>query len=576
MIGASVYITVCTARNRMRVRLRRLREPRYLLGAIVGGAYMYFSVFARRSGRASAARRAARGAAAVPPSLAALASAGPALVGLALLALTSLCWILPGSSGLLTFSDAEIQFLFPAPIPRRQLLIHRMLRSQIGLLFASVVVAIMTPSVAGFTRLRVSIATWLVLLTAKVYFAGVTLARTKLTSAETGARRVAWAPIGVLTSTVAIVILAVTRVFAGAPPSGAIDLVTRIGVVVSQGAARIVLWPFVTVARPLFAEWPQPYLLSLVAAAGVLAATALWVLQSDQAFEDATAAAAERGAREPERRRASYRVRAGGWSLAPVGRPEAAFAWKAAMQTLRLVDRRSLARVVAMLFSLTVLAASLGRRNGLAGIVGVFATVGAGMAILLAPQVLRIDMRQDLRHLELLKTWPVAPAAVLRGELIWPGGLITSFAWVSLAVAVVMSGAVVTKIAWSWRLSAAGAVAIWAPALVFAQLTIHNAVALLFPAWVPLGDQRPRGLDAMGQRLIMLGGTWLLLVVVTIPAAIVGGVVWFASQWLIGSAALVAGAIAGAVVVAIEILLATEVLGPAYERIDILAVERSE
>ena len=61
-----------------------------------------------------------------------------------------------------------------------------------------------------------------------------------------------------------------------------------------------------------------------------------------------------------------------------------------------------------------------------------------------------------------------------------------------------------------------------APALVFAQLTIHNGVALMFPAWVPLGNQRPRGLDAMGQRLIMLGGTWLLLVIMTLPGAIAG------------------------------------------------------
>ena len=46
----------------MRVRLRRLREPRYLIGAIVGGAYIYFSFFARfRATRASTARRNARG-----------------------------------------------------------------------------------------------------------------------------------------------------------------------------------------------------------------------------------------------------------------------------------------------------------------------------------------------------------------------------------------------------------------------------------------------------------------------------------------------------------------------------------
>jgi len=576
MLGASLYITACTARNRLRVRLRRLREPRYLLGAIVGAAYMYFSVFARRGGGATAARRAARRGGDLPAPLVALSTAGPQLAGLGLLLLTVLCWILPGDSGLLTFSEAEIQFLFPAPVLRRQLLIHRMLRSQIGLLFASVVVAIMTPSAAGFTRLRVSIATWLTLVIAKVYFAGVSLSRSKLADGKTDARKIAWLPVVVLTTACAVVVTALVQAFAGAPATSAFDVVTRVGETVSHGAAQIVLWPFVTVARPLFADWPGPYLLSLVAAGGILLATAAWVLQSDRAFEDAAALAAERKALEPSRKRAGYRVRSRGWPLALTGRPETAFGWKAATQSLRLVDRRSLVRVVALLFSLTVLAVSLGRHNGLAGIVGFFATLATGMAILLAPQVLRIDMRQDLAHLEVLKTWPIPPGAVLRGEILWPGALITAFAWGFLSIAVLMSSVVFTQVGWSWRIATAASLAVLAPALVFAQLTIHNAAALLLPAWVPLGTQRPRGLDAMGQRLIMLGGVWLVLIVVMIPPAIAGGIVWFALQWAIGRAALVPGAIVCAVVVAIEVLLATEALGPAYEKIDILSVERHE
>ncbi len=355
-----------------------------------------------------------------------------------------------------------------------------------------------------------------------------------------------------------------------------IELFTRIRDVAAQGWVREILWPFTAVVRPIFAEWPVPYLRSLALALGVLAATVAWVLHSDQAFEEAAAAAAEhRAAAEVQQRRTSYRVRSDGWRLLPVGRPEGAFAWKAAMQTIRLVDRRSVFRLVALLFSLGVISVSLGRGSGFASIVGFFATIGTGMAILFAPQVLRIDMRQDLRHLELLKTWPVAPATVVRGELLWPGALITVGAWALLTIALVMSGTVFAKFAWSWRLSAAAGAAILAPALVFAQLTIHNGVALLFPAWVPLGNQRPRGLDAMGQRLIMLGGTWLLLAIGSVPAAIAGGIVWFALQWIIGSAALIPGALVATAVVAIEVLLATEALGPAYERIDILAVERS-
>jgi len=461
-------------------------------------------------------------------------------------------------------------------VPRRQLLIHRMLRSQLGLLFGSLVVGIMTPSVGGFARLRVSIATWIVLVTAKIYFAGVSLSRAKLASRQARALRVAWTPIIVLVTAVAIVVIALTRAFAGAPPSSPIELFSRIRDVAAQRWVWQALWPFTAVAQPIFAEWPTPYLRSVVVALGVLAATAVWVLQSDQAFEEAAAAAAEHRAAEVNQGRPSYRVRSGGWQLMPAGRAEGAFAWKAAMQTIRLVDRRSIMRLVALLFALSVISVSLGRGRGFATIVAFFASIGTAMAVLFAPQVLRIDMRQDLRHLELLKTWPVTAATVVRGQLLWPGALITACAWTLLAVALTMSGLVFTRLGWGWRVSVATSAAILAPALIFAQLTIHNGVALLFPAWVPLGMQRSRGLDAMGQRLIMLGGTWLLLAIGAIPAAIGGGIVWFAFHWMIGNAALIPGALAATAIVAIEVLLATEALGPAYERIDILSVERAE
>jgi hypothetical protein len=44
----------------------------------------------------------------------------------------------------------------------------------------------------------------------------------------------------------------------------------------------------------------------------------------------------------------------------------------------------------------------------------------------------------------------------------------------------------------------------------------------VFPAWVSQDGQRPRGLDATGQWLILLGGTWQLLLVTTLPGAIAG------------------------------------------------------
>ena len=576
MIAASLYIVVCSARNRARMRLRRLREPRYLVGAIAGAAYVYFSFFARlRTARVGPRRRSA---AATPIVLASAMRAGAAgLVGLALFAVTVAAWVLPFDSGLLAFSDAEIQFLFPAPVSRRALLLHRMIRSQIGVLFGGAIIGIAMPSVSGYARLRTSIAMWLLLSIGKVYFTGISLARATLASRDARARRAAWLPVGVLGAASVVIAAALYQASSSGPPASMRELLERVAAAIGTGAAGLVLWPFTTMARPIFAVGVGEYLAALAGSALVLAATIAWVLQTDAALEEAAAAAAERRAMHSATQASAYRASRTGLTLAEGGRPEAIFAWKAATQTLRSVDRRNMLRLAAIVIALAAAATSLGRGNGVRALAGSFALAATAFVILMAPQVLRVDMREDLRHLDVLKTWPVRAAAIVRGELVWPGAILTAGAWTALALAEIFAGtSLFSRVRLAWRLSAGAAVAILAPALVFAQLTIHNAAALLFPAWVPLGHQRPRGLDAMGQRLILLGATWLLLIVSVIPGAIAGAIVWFALGPLVGPAAVVPAALVCAAAVAAEVLVATEALGPAYESLDLTAVERPE
>ena len=577
MLRASLYIIVCSARNRLRLRVRRLREPRYLLGAMAGAAYIYFSFFARmRSSTGSAARRRGRGPAEPPADLSILVAAGPAIAGMVLLGITALAWFLPASSGLLDFSESEMQFLFPAPVSRRALLIHRLLRSQLGILFGSLIVGLVVPPVSGVSRMRTGVAAWVLFTVGKVYFTVITLARTRLASRDTGARRVAWLPASLNLTGLVVVSAALTRGFRGGAVTGVRDVIDRIGAVGAHGLSGWVLWPFIAVAQPLFAPWPGPFLAALGGAAVVFVPLLAWMLYSDDVLQDAAADAAHRRESEPSRKGAGYKARSSGWTLATTGRPEMAFAWKAAMQTFRVVDRRTLVRAVALLIPLVVIAVTAGQTNGFASVLGAFVIGAAVFALLLGPQVLRVDMRQDLQHLEVLKTWPVKSAAVLRGELAWPGALLTAVAWAMIGAAVVLSARVFTGVDLGLRLSVGLAGAILAPALVFAQLIVHNGVALVLPAWVPLGRQRPRGLDAMGQRLILLGGTWLLLLVILLPGAIGGGIIWFAFRRLLGAAVFVPAALACTAVVALEVLVATEALGPAYERLDILSVERSE
>jgi hypothetical protein len=72
------------------------------------------------------------------------------------------------------------------------------------------------------------------------------------------------------------------------------------------------------------------------------------------------------------------------------------------------------------------------------------------------------------------------------------------------AVGLFLSAAAFSESTLSLRIAGGLAGMILTPAVIAAQFTIHNTAALLFPAWVPLGMGRPRGVDAMGQRLFML------------------------------------------------------------------------
>ena len=582
MIAASLYIVICTARNRLRLRLRRLREPRYLFGAIAAGAYFYFTVFARlRGGRMARARRQH----ATPPAAGAIAAAlqgsGAGLAAIAMFVLAALAWVFPANSSLLDFTPAERDLLLPAPITRPQLLLHRLIRSQIGLFFASVMPAIVFPSASALSRVRLAVGIWLVLVTAKIYFTGVTLTRTRLASAPGGDRWVAWTPVAVLLGAIVLVASSMWRAFDGNTLDNPADVLTHLGRVATTGAAGIVLFPFVALVRPIFAPWPGPFLAAVLPATLVLTSIIVWVLRSDEGFEEATAALAARraagGSRSGTAAPAARRV---AWTLAPVGRAEGIFLWKNAIHMLRATTGGMLVRYLVPLVLVSVSAGTAlmagNRARGTAMTLCSLAVGLAAFAVMLGPQVLRIDLRDDLRHLELMKTWPLDASAVIRGEMLWSGIVLTGVAWLAIVCAMILSAAGFPRLSLDWRLSGSMAAIVIAPALVFAQLTVHNAAAVLFPAWVPLGHSRPRGLDAMGQRLILFGAVVVTLVFMMTPGVLAGAVLWIAFQRFIGAAVLIPAALACLGIVAIEVIAASEALGPAFDMMDIAAVERAE
>jgi hypothetical protein len=573
MIGPSVYILVCSARNKTRQRLRRLREPRYLVGAIAGIGYLLFTLGIRqrayRADRALRRRRAAAGAAT-------LFGVPGTPIAAALLACAALAsWVLPFRSSLLDFTQAETGFLFPAPLSRRQLVLHRLLRSQAAVFTGALIMALAYPigSIGG--RLRGLVGVWLLLMTSHVFFTGVTLAR--------GGRRgrplrrvfvwpAALLPAAAVGSLAWSLFDASERV-----PLQTIGAVIDIVAASAQHRpAQLLLWPFVLLVRPLLVSTTADFLEAVAGALAVYAMTACWLLWADSSSVEAADAAAERQVSGPLSLRRTYVARPIAWALGPSGTVESLFVWKGILQTLRTVDRRLLARVVVIVVWMIAVSLLMARTRGLVMIFGVFATWGALFSLFMGPQILRMDLREDLAHLELIKSWPVNGGAVIRGELMWPAIAVTVVTWAFGIAAMAFSLSSLSRVPTPYRASAWTALMLLVPGVVLAQYTIHNAVALLFPGWVPLGGSRPRGVDAVGQRLVMLAANWLGLVLALAPGLVVTAALAIWLRPFVGPAVLPAGAVITTLSVIGEMWLVSGALAPVYERLDLTSVERPD
>jgi hypothetical protein len=579
MLSASLYITLCTTRNRILLRLRRLREPRYLVGAVVGAAYLYFSIFAGRRGRS---RRGGDGDPRAPIEvLSAWRTIGSPIAGLLIFTLALLAWVLPARSGLLEFSRAETAFLFPAPVSRRQLLVHRLVRSQVGSLVASILMAIFLAPSAGLGRLRFTFAMWALFVTIRVYFAAVSLTRAQFASPRPSTRLAAWLPVAYFGAAAVVFLAAIMRQMMLQPVASASDFWVRLSRAVGVGLPSVVLWPFIAVLRPQLATSTASFVQAMAGSLAVMAFVVAWMLLNDGAFELAAGEAAGQGTGETLSRAPTVRVRQVGLPLALSGPVEWAILWKNAMQTFRAVNlpiRRLIPPAIGLGVGLTGAAVgmSAGENRGPAGFIAALGFVVAGVSVFFGPMIMRLDLRSDFEHLELLKTWPVRAAALIRGEMAWPAAFITLTAWAGLLTMALFSGTALPAIPLEDRWTFAASAFFVAPALIAAQFTVQNALALFFPAWVALGNQRTRGIDAMGQRLILLAAILVALALFAIPGAIAGGIVWLVLHGVMGDAAFIPAGALFAVVAFVEVMAITELLGPVYERMDLTSVERAE
>jgi hypothetical protein len=562
-----LYLAWRSTVNRARVRLRRLREPTYLIAFLLGAAYLSVVFWGGWSTDDS------------PSMLQALSRGrGGVDFGFTILLFVSAAtaWIWPRSGRpALPFSRADVQHLFTAPISRRDLVRYRVLRSQVpALIVSAFVMLIFRP--ASFGEGGIAFFGLLLLMTtSSLHLTGVSLSR-----ASRGARR--WVPRAIAAGAVIVVGTTVAmrweEITAAAARAGTSVPFTVVGIeldrVLGNGPAAIVLWPFRTLAGLPLSQSSAEFLAALPWVLVLLTLNYIWVVRTDAPFEEGSAELSEkleelrrRGPTAFRQPRASKRTP---FKLAPHGRPETAIVWKNLISMGRFLSWTLLFQLgpIVIFFGVSFAQGSRGR----AGVLTFLSLLVALLTLTIGPQLLRGDLRQDLTALSVLKTWPIRGAALVRGEVLAPALVLTTVIVLALISAAVLvpPGDEVVMNRWSWLLAALFV----APGLVLAHLLVQNGLAVTFPAWIHLG--RHGGIDVMGQQIIVMGVVVLALIAALVPAVAIAAVGAGVFYLLTGTfPVMLAGLLAGGALL-IEAFAASEVLGAILDRSDIAAVDPSE
>jgi hypothetical protein len=166
-----------------------------------------------------------------------------------------------------------------------------------------------------------------------------------------------------------------------------------------------------------------------------------------------------------------------------------------------------------------------------------------------------------------------------------PAVVLTCLTWLLIAVAAMFVHAhggarfVRPPIPIAQAVPLAVAAGLLAPALILAQLVVQNGLAIVFPAWVTVGASRARGIDAMGQRLLMMAGVVLAIVLALLPGAALAGAAAYALVSVAPKAHAVLIIVPSFVVTATvlaECWVAIELLGRVFDRTDVGSLDGVE
>ncbi len=571
MIAALFYLQYHSTRNRLITRFTRLKQPKYLIGAIVGGLYFYWYFYRTLflGSSHSMGFTVSSGRMAVVESLAAAV----------LFVIVALAWLIPHERAALAFTEAEVAFLFPAPVSRRTLIHFKLIRSQLRILFSALFFTLLSRRFGGNAWIHAA-GWWIILSTLNLHFIGSSFARTLLLDHGISNRLRRVLVFVIVTLMVGGVWYWAKKTLPTAEnlnPTDFNSTVDYLQTVLTSGPALYLLYPFRLIVRPFFAPDASVFFIVLIPALLLFVLHYLWVILSDVAFEEASVEASQKLATRVAAIRSgnwaaarkNQKARRAWFKLTPVGPAFIALIWKNLIGVGRVFSMRFWIIVAVFVFVLGFAFHSGGGEN-LAAMAAIMITIFLGYTLLLGPQFLRLDFRYDLPMADILKTFPLPGWQIALGEILAPVAVLAGFQWlllvpVCLAIFYLPPGSN-QSLYWVIALSAVFVL----PVLDCLLLLIPNAAVLLFPSWIQAGKDGPRGVEATGQRLIFAIGQFLALAVALVPAVLVFAVAYFPLKYVFGPVTpIFFASLSATIILAVEAALGVLLLGKLFERFDV-------
>lgn len=418
------------------------------------------------------------------------------------------------------FGPAEIDFLFPGPFRRRELLAYKMVGMSLDALvaalwFSLIVLPYVKFWIAGFLGLTLTLAFFQLFQLAVILIAATVAER-----AFTMWRKVALAVIGIA------IVIGLAHPLSSVGDKGFMAVVSRFR---ESWIGAGILAPFEVFGRTIAAETLLPELLGWgLAGLTINALLALLVIRLDADFMEASVVASQKFYERIQR------VRQGGTWVASQRRgtprriPQPPWLGGAGPVAWRQMTTavRGAKGIVFMLVIFGVSAGLpmmlIGKTPG--GASGSTIGILAMMSLFFLPQMIRFDFRADLDRIETLKTLPITTTAIVIGELLTVILCATFLQILFVAVLAIIEGGV------SMGLALAIVFCLPINVLVFG---LENLMFLLFPYRPASGT----GMDmqTMGRQMVLMFLKFIVLLLVVGVAAGIGGVVYLMTDSMIAT-----------------------------------------